>query len=84
MWECVRRVTRLPPMAKRTIVYTQLILILCYGCKAFDEPNEEMRRLARAWSRWVIGAWQGSNVLKVEALSGIDNLDEWFRKRKIR
>ena len=84
MWECVRRLTRLPPIAKRTIVCGQLIPTLCYGCEAFEEPNEEMRRLARTWNRWVIGAWQGSNAAKVEALSEIDNLDEWFRKRKIR
>ena len=71
-------------MAKRTIVCGQLIHIPCYGCEAFDGPNEGMRRLVRAWSRWVIGAWQGSNAQKVQALSGIDNLDEWFRKRKIR
>ena len=45
MWECVRRLTKLPPMAQRTIVCGQLIPILCYGCEAFDEPNEEMRRL---------------------------------------
>ena len=84
MWECVRRLTRLPPMAKRTIVCGQLIPILCYDCEAFTEPNEEMRRLVRTWSRWVIGAWAGSNALKVESISGIDDLDEWFRKRKIR
>ena len=71
-------------MDKRTIVCGQLIAILCYGCEAFDEPNEEMRTLVRAWSRWVVGAWQGSNAQKIEALSGIDNLDEWFRKRKVR
>ena len=51
MWECVSRLTRLPPMTKRTIVCGQLIPILCYGCEAFDEPNEEMSRLVRAWSR---------------------------------
>ena len=84
MWECVRRLTRLPPLAKRTIVCGQLIPILCYDCEAFTEPNEEMRRLVRTWSRWVIGAWAGSNALKVESISGIDDLDEWFRKRKIR
>ena len=43
-----------------------------------------MRRLARACSRSVLGAWQGSHVRKVEALSGMKNLDEWFRKCKIR
>ena len=43
-----------------------------------------MRRLAREWSRWVIGAWHGLNARKVEALSEIDNLDEFFRKHKIR
>ena len=32
----------------------------------------------------MVGAWAGSNALKVETLSGIDDLDEWFRKRKIR
>ena len=83
-WECVRRLTRLPPIAKRTIVCGQLIPILCYGCEAFEQPNEEMRRLVRTWRRWVIGAWRGSSDLKVEALSGIDNPDKWFRKRKIR
>ena len=84
MWECVRRLTRLPPMAKRTIVCGQLIPILCYSCEAFDEPNEEMRSLARAWSRWVVVAWRGSNAGKIESLSGIDSLDEWFRKRRVR
>ena len=84
MWECVRRLTRLPPMAKRTIVCGQLIPILCYGCEAFDRPNEEMRRLVRMWSRWVVGAWRGSNAQKIESLSGIDDLDEWFGKRRIR
>ena len=69
---------------KRTIVCGQLIPILCYGCEAFDEPNEEMRRLARTWCRWVVGAWQGSSTSKVEALCGIDSLDEWFRKKRIR
>ena len=71
-------------MTERTIVCGQLIPILCYGYEGFNGPNEEMRRLVRAWSRWVIGAWQGSNAQKVEALSGIDNLDKWFRKCKIR
>ena len=47
MWECVRVLIRLPAMAKRTRVCRQLIPILCYGCEAFDEPNEEMRRLVR-------------------------------------
>ena len=47
MWECVRRLTKLPPIAKRTIVCTQLIHILCYGCEAFEEPNEQMIRLVR-------------------------------------
>ena len=84
IWQYVTRLMRLPPMAKRTIVCGPLIPILCYRCEAFDEPNEEMRRLVRTWSRWVTGAWQGSNTQKVEALSGIDNLDEWFRKCKIR
>ena len=32
----------------------------------------------------MVGAWQGSNAGKIEALSGIDNLDAWFRKCKIR
>ena len=32
----------------------------------------------------MVGAWQGSNAQKIESLSGIDNLDEWFRERRIR
>ena len=83
-WECVRRLTKLPPKAKKTIVCGQLLPILCYGCEAFAEPNEEMRRLARTWSRWIVGAWSGSQAGCVEALSGVDCLDEIFWKRKIR
>ena len=40
MWEYIRRLTRLPPVAKRTIVCEQLIRILYYGCEVFEEPNE--------------------------------------------
>lgn len=43
-----------------------------------------MIRLVRQWSRWVIGAWVGSSVLKVEAQSGIEDLTEFFKKKKIR
>ena len=83
-WAYVRRLTKLSPEGKRTIVCGQLLPILCYGCEVFEKPNEEMMRLARTWSRWVVGAWSGSNADKVAALSGIDNLCEIFRKRKIR
>ena len=43
-----------------------------------------MIRLVRQWARWVIGTWAGSSVEKVEALSGIEDLGEFFRKKKIR
>lgn len=69
---------------KRTIVCGPLIPILYDGCEAFDKLNEEMRRLASVWSRWEVGAWQGSNTLKVEPLSGIDDVDEFFPKVTIR
>lgn len=71
-------------MAKSTIVYGQLIPILCDGWEAFEDANKEITRLGKTWSRWVIGACQGANALMVEAVSGIDNLNEWFRNRKIR
>ena len=32
----------------------------------------------------MVGAGQGSHARKIEALSRMDNLDEWFRERKIR
>ena len=83
-WSQVCRLTRLPPAAKATIVRGQLIPILCYGCEAFDQPTEEMIRLVRKWTRWVVGAWAGSNADRVAALSRIEDQTEFFRKQKIR
>lgn len=74
MWEQVRRLTRLPPKAKKTIVCGQLYPVLYYGCAAYPEPNEEMVRLSRQWARWVVGAWSGSSVERVEVLSGVEDL----------
>ena len=84
LWQQVRRRTRLPPKAKKIIVCGQLIPVLCYGCEAFQKPNEEMIRLARQWARWVVGAWTRSSVGKVESLSGIEDLEELLRKKRIR
>ena len=84
LWEQVRRLTRLPPKAKKMIVCGQLLPVLCYGCEAFTKPSEEMVRLSRQWARWVVGAWAGSSVERVEILSGVEDLAEVFRKRKIR
>ena len=82
-WEYVRRLTRLPPKAKRTIVYRQLLPIPCYDCEAFEKPNEEMIRLTRKWEKWVVGAWQGSDTDQVSALSGVEHITHIFQKRKI-
>ena len=84
LWQQVRRLTRLPPKAKKAIVCGQLIPVLCYGCEAFEKPKEDMVRLARQWARWVIGAWTGSSVEKVRALSGIEDLDALFRTKRVR
>ena len=43
-----------------------------------------MTRLARTWSRWVVGAWQGSSAERVSELSGIDEVAQIFQKRRIR
>ena len=43
-----------------------------------------MIRLARTWSRWVVGTWQGSNAERVAELSGIDQVELIFPKRKMR
>ena len=84
LWEQVRRLTRLPPKAKKAIVCGQLIPVLSYGCEAFEKPNEEMTRLARQWARWVVGAWSSSSIEKVRALSRVEDLAELFWKKKVR
>lgn len=83
MWEQVRRLTRLPVMAKKAIVCGQLLSVLCYGCEAFSTPNEEMIRLSRMWARWVIGAWSGSNAEKVAHLSGCEQIQVIFERKNI-
>ena len=39
---------------------------------------------ARTWARWVIGAWSGSNAEKVAYLSGCEEIQALFEKKKIR
>ena len=83
-WELVRRLRRLPPSCKKQIVCGQLLPILTYGSECHPKPTEQMVRLSREWSRWVVGAWRGSNAGKVEDLSGIDKLEGAMRRKKIR
>ena len=43
-----------------------------------------MVRLGRQWARWVIGAWAGSSAERVEMLSGVEDIAQVVRKKKIR
>lgn len=83
-WKQVKRLTRLPAKAKKAIICGQLYPTLYYGCEGFPRATEEMLRLSREWSGWVLGAWRGSATSKVEELSGVEDLQGTMRKRRIR
>ena len=62
----------------------QILPILTYGCELYPESSEIQRRLARECQRWVVGAYRGSDGEKVEALTGISELDRLMMCKRIR
>ena len=84
VWSQVRRLSRLPPKEKRQVVCGQILPILLWGSELHDKPSESMNRFAAELSRWVIGAWRGSNKQRVEEISGIMQPEELMRNKKIR
>lgn len=83
-WEHIRRLSRLPPRAKKQIVQGQLLPLLTYGVELHQNPTEPMRQLLREWQRCVVGAWRGSNADRVEELSGILDIDSIIRYQRVR
>jgi len=83
-WELVKRLGRLSAVGKRKIVTGQILPILTYGCELYPESSEQQRRLAAECQRWVVGAYRGSEAGKVEALTGISELDRLMVCKRIR
>ena len=83
-WQHIRRLTRLPPRAKRQVVAGQLLPLLLYGAELHQHPTESMRRLVREWQRWIVGAWRGSNAQKVSEICGIPDIDVMVQNKRIR
>ena len=83
-WNMVRRLSKLCPGGKRKIITQQILPILTYGCELHYEPSEQQRRLAAECQRWVVGAYAGSNGVKVEELTGISGLARMMMCKRIR
>jgi len=65
-------------------VVQQTLPVLTYDCELYPEPSEQQRRLAAEIQRWVVGAYRGSNVTKVEGLAGISDLHIMMQNKQIR
>jgi len=70
-----------PVLSQEAASRGQVIPILVYGAELHQQPTESMRRLVREWQRWIVGAWRGSRADRVEALSGVGDLDTITYKR---
>ena len=79
----MRRLSRLPAVRKRKIAVQQILPILTYGCELYPEPSERQHRLAAELQRWVVGAYRGSNAMKVEELTGIADLRRLMQNKRI-
>jgi len=69
---------------KKQLVQRQLIPILVYGAELNQHPTESMRRLAREWQKWIVGAWRDSRADRVEALSRVGDLDTIIHNKRVR
>jgi len=83
-WEVVKRLSKLPAKAKRTILTQQLLPILTYGSELYHVPSEQQRRLANDMYRWVVGAYPGSRADKVQALVGLNEVGVIMSNKRIR
>ena len=75
---------QLPAVRKRKIAVQQILPILTYGCELYPEPSEQQPRLAAELQRWVVGAYRGSNAMKVGGLTGIADLRRLMQNKRIR
>ena len=83
-WEMVKRLGRLSAVGKRKVIIQQILPILTYGCELYPEASEQQRRLASECQRWVVGAYHGSDIEKVESLTGISELGRLMMRKRIR
>jgi len=84
VFNIVRRLTRLPPQAKRKVVIGQLLPTLTYGSELHHEPTEETSRLAAKFARWVAMGYQGSSRQKIEDITGIGQLEVLTQRKRLR
>ena len=71
-------------VGKRKIAVQQILPILTYGCELYPEPSEQQHRLAAELQTWVVGAYRGSNAMKVKELTGIADLPRLMQNKRIR
>ena len=83
-WEVVKRLGKLPTRGKRAILTQQLLPMLTYGCELYLVPSEQQSRLAYEMYRWTVGAYPGSRKDKVQALVGLEGIEEIMRNKRIR
>jgi len=83
-FDAIRRLTRLPPQAKRKVAIGQILPMLTYGSELHCQPSEEGSRFAARVGRWVVMGYGGSSRGKISDLSGIDALKEITRRKRIR
>jgi len=79
----IRKLSRLPPEAKRKIVIRQLLPILTYGSELHNTPPEESSRLAAKWARWVAMGYQGSSR-KISDITGMNQFEELTYRKRVR
>jgi len=83
-FEQVKRLTRLPPEAKRKVAIGQLIPILTYGSELHQQAPEEGSRLLAEIARWVAMVYRGSSREKFSQLTGIEALEVLTRRKRLR
>ena len=84
VWGMIRSLTRLLPREKAKVVVGQLLPMLLYGAELHDTPWEEGARLVGEMSRWAVGGYRGSSRERIEALTGIVQLERQMVVKKVR
>jgi len=80
MFNVLKRLTRLPPAAKRKVAIGPT---LTYGCELHTTP-EEGKWLADEILRWVGMGYRGSRAQKVSEVVVVERLDELMRRKRVR
>lgn len=83
VFDAIRRLTRLPPAAKRIVAINQLLPTLKYGCELHTEWSEEGKRLAVMIPQWVGMGYKGSSHIQVSEVVEIETLVILMQRKRI-